>query len=169
MRNCLKSFISVFLVLTFVFGVCLAGKAAAQGVAVKKRLPAPDFKLQDTYQDIVALKDYKGEQPVLLFFWTTWCPFCERELSVLNNAYQNLVKDGIELLAINAGELPDTVTNFIQDFNLAYRVLLDRDTGISSAYGVVGVPTYVLVDKAGNIVFKDNYFPQREYKALLAK
>jgi peroxiredoxin len=130
---------------------------------------APDFELQDIHQDIVTLNSYKNKQPLVLFFWTTWCPFCQNELKVLNDRYAGLSEDGLEVLAINVGETPDKVQNFIQGYNLAYRVPLDKDSSVARSYAVSGVPTYVLVDLEGFIVFQDNYFPQGQYKELLAK
>ena len=130
---------------------------------------APDFNLMDLYQDMIALSKYKDKQPVLLFFWTTWCPFCQNELRVLNDMYAGMTKDGVELLAINSGELFDTVNDFTKSYYLSYRVLLDQDQAVSRTFGVVGVPTYILVNKQGQIVFQGNYFPQRDYKALVDK
>lgn len=140
----------------------------AKLIAAGELIPGPDFKLQDTRQDIITLSSYKDEQPVVLFFWATWCPFCQKELSVLNNMYAGLVKEGMEVFAINVGELPDEVDNFIKSYNLAYRVLLDKDTSVARAFKV-GVPAYVLIDKKGEVVFKDDYFPYREYKDLILK
>ncbi|MBP7215966.1 MAG: TlpA family protein disulfide reductase [Candidatus Omnitrophica bacterium] len=130
---------------------------------------APDFSLQDTRQDNVTLSEYKNKNPVLLFFWTTWCPFCQKEIRNLNSQYGSLVKDGFEVIAINVGERADVVESFISSFYLSFRVLLDKDTAVATQYGILGVPTYVLVDKEGKIIFKDNYFPQEEYKALIGK
>lgn len=146
----------------------IAQETAPNKVDSKGLALAPNFQLQDIYQDIYILSSYKDKQPLLLFFWTTWCPFCQRELSVLNNMYSGLVEDGLEVLSINVGERPDTVRDFVKDYYLAYRVLLDKDTSVSNSYGMLGVPTYVLIDKQGYIVFKDNYFPQRKYKELIA-
>jgi len=129
---------------------------------------APDFKLQDIYQDICALSNYKDKQPVLLFFWTTWCPYCQKELRSLNQSYAGLAEDGLEVLAINVGELPDLVENFTKSYYLAYRVLLDKDTSVAGSYGILGVPIYVIVDKNGYIVFQDSYFPYRGYKDLIS-
>jgi peroxiredoxin len=133
----------------------------------KEFKPAPDFKMQDLYQDIFKLSDYKDKQPVVLFFWTSWCPFCQNELKVLNGMYAGLVEDGTMLLSINVGELPDTVETFTKSYHLSYRVLLDRDTSVSRSFGMQGVPTYILIDKKGRIIFEGNYFPQKEYKELI--
>lgn len=129
---------------------------------------APDFKLQDLYQDVFQLSDYKDKQPLILFFWTTWCPFCQNELRVLNGMYPGILKDGAALLSVDVGELPDTVESFTNSYHLSYRVLLDRDTSMSRAYNAFGVPTYVLIDKKGRIIFSGNYFPQKEYKDLIS-
>ena len=135
-------------------------------IAIKEPVSSPDFKLQDTRQDIITLSSYKDEQPVVLFFWATWCPFCQKELSVLNNMYAGLVEEGIEVLAINVGELSDEVSNFIKSYNLAYRVLLDKDTTVARTFQAE-VPTYILIDKKGQVVFRDDYFPYEKYKELI--
>jgi peroxiredoxin len=131
--------------------------------------PAPDFKLQDTYQDTYILSSYKDKQPVLLFFWTTWCPFCRNELRVLNDMYATLQKDGVEVLAINVGELQSKVEAFVKNYYLAYRVLLDRDASVSKSYEVEGVPTYVFINKEGYVLFHENFFPRKEYKDLIGQ
>ncbi len=134
----------------------------------KELKTARDFVLQDLYQDTCVLSSYKDKQPVLLFFWTTWCPYCQKELRSLNQSYAGLVEDGLEVLSINVGELPDVVEDFTKSYYLAYRVLLDKDTTVAQSYGVLGVPVYIIVDKNGYIVFQDSYFPYREYKDLIA-
>lgn len=141
----------------------------ASAALAKAPLVAPDFTLQDTHQDEITLSSYKKDnKPVLLFFWTTWCPFCQKELPVLKDMYSGLVKDGVEVLSINIGEDPNKVIDFVKPYRLPFRVLLDKDTTASNAYKLVGVPSYVLVGKNGDIVFQDNFFPS-DYKNLVEK
>lgn len=156
MKNYLKILILIFMSLLLQTNLIIA----------KEPLDSPDFKLQDTRQDIITLSSYKDKQPVVLFFWATWSPYCADELRVLNNMYAGLVKEDIEVLSINVGELPDTVENFIKSYNLAYRILLDKDTSVSMAFKV-GIPAYVLINKKGQIVFRDDYFPYEKYKELI--
>lgn len=138
---------------------------SAQPLAAEEKSSAPDFKLADTYGDSVTLSSYK--QPVLLFFWTTWCPFCRKELRALKDKYEELFKNGVELLAIDVGEPQERVKNYIKNYALPFKVFLDTDTEVAHSYNILGVPTYILIDKKGNISFTDHYFPEREYKALL--
>lgn len=130
---------------------------------------APDFKLEDLNQRTFTLSSYKDRQPVLLFFWTTWCPYCRSELKLLNDLYPQLLKEGWELFAINVAESVYRVENFVRNYALGFKVLLDRYGSVMDSYGLFGVPTYVLVDEDGYIVFTDYYFPQTRYKELLSK
>ncbi|MCX5703901.1 MAG: TlpA disulfide reductase family protein [Candidatus Omnitrophica bacterium] len=128
---------------------------------------AQDFILKDLNQNTVILSSYKNKQPVLLFFWTTWCPYCRGELKVLNGIYPELTKEGWEVFAIDVDEPAYRVESFLESYGLIFKVLLDKDAAVMESYGLFGVPTYVLVDKEGYIVFKDHYFPKGEYKKLI--
>ena len=128
----------------------------------------PDFELPDTNNDMVKLGDYKGRQPVLLFFWTTWCPFCRKELNMLNTKYASLAKDNVVVLAVNIGESPAALNAFLKSYQLVFRMLLDKDSVAATNFNLVGVPTYILVNKEGAIVFQDNFFPSA-YKNLVSK
>jgi len=129
---------------------------------------ASDFTLQDTNNETVTLGDYKDKQAVLLLFWTTWCPYCRDELRQLKDMRGEPANDGLEILAVDVGESLNKVNNVTKPYLLNYKVLLDQDKSVARSFGVSGVPTYVLIDQKGNIVFKDNYFPP-EYKSLIAE
>jgi peroxiredoxin len=163
---------SAFFVLSL-FGFSSTACAQAKelkDMRLEKIFPlAPEFTLQDIYQDEFSLKSYREKaQPVLLFFWTTWCPYCQKELRVLNSRAAMLDQDGLMVMAVNVGEDPSKVETFIKNIYPSYKVLLDKDTEVSRAYSIMGVPTYVLIDKKGYIVFQDNFFPLKEYKELIS-
>jgi peroxiredoxin len=130
---------------------------------------APDFSLEDINQTTYNLSSYKDKKPVILFFWTTWCPFCRKEIDQLKNIYPDLQKGGWELFTINIKEPVYKVQNFAESHNLILKVLLDKDAHVASAYEVLGVPTYCIIDKRGQIVFKNHYFPKETYKQLILR
>lgn len=157
----MKMFLNGFILIMFLF-ICLSPLKAQQE-------QAPDFELNALLGKPVALSAYKNNQPVILFFWTTWCPFCRKELTQLNNMYQQVKKDGIELFAVNVNEKGDRVSNYVSGHKINIRILLDKDGSVASSYGVMGVPTYVLIDKSGNIISKENSLPKDSYKELIVK
>jgi len=129
---------------------------------------APEFKLLDLDNKEFSSSSFKG-RPVVLFFWTTWCPYCQKELKQLDNNREQFLKDGVELIAINAQEPPDRVRKFFENRTLSYKVLLDADGEVTQAYGVLGVPTYAFINKQGYVVLNSHYFLQEEYKDMLLK
>jgi peroxiredoxin len=141
------------------FNSCAAQKDSSQALA-------PEFSLQDLEQNTVSLSDFRGKNAVLLFFWTTWCPYCQKELESLNSQYADITKDGLKVFPVNAGEPADRVRTYAANHNLIMPMLLDKDTAVSGSYNVFGVPTHVLINSEGKIVFQDNIFPQ-EYKDML--
>ncbi len=121
---------------------------------------AIDFDLPDTNGNQVVLSSYAGKQQVLIIFWTTWCPFCRDALKKIEKMSPELKKNGWELLAVNVGESAPTVNNFLKNLPLSFKVLRDADQNMAQVYEVMGVPTYLIIDKNGIITFRDNYFPE---------
>lgn len=143
--------------------------AVERVVEVCKTQAAPDFKLKDLSHETFTLSSYKGRQPVVLFFWTTKCPFCVSELRMLRDMYPEMVKQGWELLAIDVGEYAYRVDRYAKKYALNFKVLLDSDINVARDYDILGVPTYVFVDKKGCIAFMDHYFSQEKYQELTLK
>lgn len=141
--------------------------SAAQTLPAKTDKLAPDFKLMDLKGKEVSLSDFKGK-PLILFFWTTWCPFCREEFPVLTDKYNDLKKEGIEVLAIDIGESKERVEKFTVNLNLdmPFPILLDSASTVAYAYDLLGVPTFILIDSQGKIKFQGNDFPSN-YNSLL--
>src|SRR5512144_2652703 len=72
----------------------------------------PDLELKDLSGNIVHTSDYAG-RPVLINAWATWCPPCREEMPLLQVYYQAHNAEGLAFLAINAGEDPATIKQFI--------------------------------------------------------
>lgn len=130
---------------------------------------ATDFVLKDLAGVKYSLSSYKDKQSVLLFFWTTWCPYCLKEMKALNIEYLNLEKKGVALLAINAGEPSEKVSRVVNNYGVFFKVLLDETSAVSEDYRLLGVPTFVLIDKNGKIRFKGNSFPKDHVERLSAE
>ena len=145
-----------------IFLAMFYGRAPAQS-------SAPEFKLKDISGNEVSLNSYKGKGAVLLLFWATWCPYCRAELKDLDAKAKNLEKEGLKILAVEVGESEKIVSFYVSKHSLGLTVLLDKDMAVTNAYGIIGVPFYVLIDKEGLIRFSNSYFPQSEYKKLTAK
>ncbi len=116
---------------------------------------APDFTLENMDGDKLSLSDFHG-QVVMLNFWATWCPPCRREIPSMESIYQDFGKDGFVVLAVNEFEDPDHVFAYTGQLSVdpTFPVLFDRDSTVSQLYGVKGLPTTVLIDKQGKMVYR---------------
>lgn len=145
--------------------LCLTVLLTAGSPVKEKKSLAPDFLIKDLDRSPVSLSDYKNKTSVVLFFWTTWCPYCQRELRKLNQNKADWEKDGIIILPINAGESSAKVARFVKSNGLNFRVFLDPDSQVSDSYQVYGVPSYFIIDKKGYIRSISNSFLIGEAKA----
>lgn len=120
---------------------------------------ATNFSLKDIEDKEYILYDFIGKN-LILFFWTTWCPYCIRDLLDLEKDYLEFKSKGIELLSINVGESKERILRFLERQNLNFPVLLDRDYRVSQQYDLLGIPTYILIDRNAEIKFCGHYLPK---------
>jgi len=129
----------------------LAGCSADSGSSVvHPGEPAPDFQLQSLDGGSVSLSELRGS-PVMLNFWATWCPPCRSEMPYLQQIYEEWSGKGLILLAIDIGESPAKVRQFMQSNNLSLPVLLDIREVVTREYNVIAYPTTFFIDKDGII------------------
>jgi peroxiredoxin len=88
--------------------------------------------------------------PVVINFWRTDWTECREEFPYLQEIYQT-ESPPLVLLTINQGESLAEVTDFIEDNNYSFPVLLDTDYAVSLYYGIFGIPITYFIDKDGVI------------------
>jgi len=122
---------------------------------LKPAKPALGFTLPDLDGKPVKLSDYRGKV-VLVNFWATWCPPCRREMPSMERLSKRLQGQPFVILAINQQEQADQVFVFTGQLDPAptFPILFDRDSTVSHAWGVLGLPASFIVDKQGRVVYR---------------
>lgn len=121
-----------------------------------------DFELMSISSGIIKLSDIVGKKIVLLNFWTTWCPFCVKEIPELKNLASTYSNKGLEIIAVNIREPEKVVRKFVTDKAINYPVVLDLTAEVAQKYRVRGIPTNFLINHKGEIVFVDYLLPSEE-------
>ena len=112
---------------------------------------APDFKAKNiSTGQTEQLSDYKGSA-VLLFFWATWCPYCEAEAPNLQNIYKIYKDDGFVVLGINVGESSSMAIDYADSHFLTYSIINDESRNIARLYEVNAFPSHFFVAPNGVI------------------
>ena len=130
---------------------------------------AADFTLKDLNGNSVSLSNFKDKKAVILFFWASWCHFCRSQLPLLEKEYPKIKSNDIEVLAIDSGENEARVKKFADSNGVTFPVLLDKNQAVSEDYEVAGIPTYILVNEAGVIVYRGNHLPDNYIDLLKEK
>ena len=109
---------------------------------------------------LLTLTDYRGTQHaltayrnrvILVNFWATWCEPCREEMPALQALQNKMGKEQVVVLAVNYGESPEKVQQFMQQVPVDFPLLLDRHTEAAKAWQVRVLPTSFVLGQDGQI------------------
>jgi thiol-disulfide isomerase/thioredoxin len=85
---------------------------------------------------------------VLLDFWATWCAPCRVVIPKLDALQARYGAQGLSVLGVSTEDSQD-VAQFTQRMTMRYGVGVDKHSQTTRSYGVVSLPTLVVIDKRG--------------------
>ncbi len=125
---------------------------------------APDFNVPATTGTNVALKDFKGKQNVVLYFYPKDdTPGCTVQACGFRDKFKDFAKSNAVVLGVSPDDV-DSHGKFIKKFDLPFTLLSDTQKKICEDYGVwveksmygrkyMGVErTTFVINKEGKIV-----------------
>lgn len=114
--------------------------------------PTPPLALRDLAGKEHKLADYKGKV-VILNFWATWCDPCREEMPAMQRLQDKLAGKPFVILAVDYGEGPPRIGEFLRKVPVRFTVLLDRDTSAATAWKVKVLPTTLVIDPEQKVRF----------------
>lgn len=124
-------------ILLFVLMLTTAGlfaQEAPEGLFIGSK--APDFKGKDQNDKDIRLKDLlKKGKVVMVFYRGQWCPYCNKQLSALQDSLQQIIDKGATLLAISP-EKVEMIDKTVEKTKAEYSILHDKELKIMEAYDV---------------------------------
>jgi thiol-disulfide isomerase/thioredoxin len=131
-----------------------------QGAARRLGLVGKPMPLEGTTLDGRPLRwtDYRGKV-VLVNFWATWCPYCRKEMPNIRANYDRYHDRGFEVIGYSNDEDREALEAYLRENKIPWENLLSTDpqaTGrnspMSVRYGILSIPTSILVGKDGKVV-----------------
>ena len=148
---------NIFLILSIVL---IHNFCFAQEIQADKKLPSVDIKNFEgkTINTTTFSNDGK---PIILSFWATWCRPCLKELSAINDVYDDWKKEtGVKLIAISIDD-SKTVRNvapLVNGKEWNYEFYLDENGDFKRAMSVNMVPQTFILNGNGEIVMQFTAF-----------
>ena len=134
------------------FTIAIAVVLSSGWLAAAPPKSAPSIALQGADGTTVQLATYKGKV-LLVDFWASWCIPCKASFPALDAIYREYQPRGVEVLAVNLDERRRDADAFLIDHPHHMMVLFDSKGASPVAFGVQGMPSSFLIDKAGAIRF----------------
>jgi len=120
-------------------------------------MKAPLVKLKDLQGRDVALADQRDANAIVVVFWATWSDNSPVMLERLEQLYRKLKREKLRVLAVNVEkQAPDAqdiaaIKKMVARLGLTISVLIDEGLKTFREYGVVAVPSTIVVDRDGGI------------------
>jgi len=142
-------------------------KATAEGISLTQRLEilkrrrvgelVYNFTLNDLDGKPVNIAEFKG-QYVLIDFWASWCGPCRAENPNLVKAYNRYKANKFNVIGVTIDEDLDKWKQAVKEDGTPWTQLADlndRSKAVATYYGILGVPSSLLIDPDGKIIALD--------------
>ena len=130
-------------------GIGGGSPASGQLGDLREGSEAPDFAATDMQGREIVLSEFRGRKVVVLDFWATWCGPCLLAMPGLQEVHEEFGGRGVEILAVNLGEDPEQVQEFLDRKGYTFPVVADEYFAIGGLFGVTGIPAQVVVNRDG--------------------
>lgn len=113
------------------------------------------FQLKDITKKTVTFSEIKGEKITVFDFWATWCKPCVQLMPKLNTIYEDQIDSGAEIIGVNIDD-PRSINKvkpFISSLGIQYPILFDTDQMLMEKLNVHAVPSVVIVNDNGEILW----------------
>jgi thiol-disulfide isomerase/thioredoxin len=125
---------------------------AAQTADVGQAMPPYTTALLDGKKFDIAAE--RGNV-VFLNLWATWCGPCRYEIPELQSIHQKYASRGFKVVGVSLDDTGvDGVKQFVAQHAMTYPVAYDPEGKIATIFQSSVLPTSVIVDRSGQIVWK---------------
>lgn len=110
-----------------------------------------NMKLVNSKGERVSMEQYRGKV-IFINFWATWCPPCIAEMPGINDMYNDIDKDKIEVLMVSFDQKFDKAIQYKTKNNFDFEVYAPA-AEIPAMYESSSIPTTFVINTKGELVF----------------
>ena len=139
----------------------VTGKQVASRLNVLKRSATGERMLNFTQNNVegqpVRFADFNGKY-VFVDFWASWCGPCRAENPNVLQAYNKYKDKNFTVIGVSLDDNGDKWKKAIKDDNMPWTQASDLKgwkNEVSTYYGIMGIPSSLLIDPQGKIVARN--------------
>lgn len=159
-----------FIIQSLFISVVSVSGGAAQATGLDQRIL--DLPITLISGKTVTLGQYKGQKPVYLKFWASYCVECIQQMPHLQHTYEKY-RDKVEVIAVNIGVNDDAamVAATQKKFGLTMPVAIDQSGELARAFNLIATPYHVLINQQGQVAHAEYVHTEEtdRHIALLAQ
>jgi thiol-disulfide isomerase/thioredoxin len=121
-------------------------------------------RIQEVVNEKSAVVDVRPA--TIIDFWASWCAPCRVGFRYLDQLYRTFSPRGLDMIAISVDDDPVAAKRFWAQLRPRFPVAWDGNAVVRERFGVVSLPTTVLLDEAGSIVVRSTGFDLNEHRYL---
>lgn len=146
-----KKQVVLLISLIVIFAAIIFTSPLLEGEELDNSMQENDFTLENLEDQEIKLSDYAGKI-IILDFMGTDCPTCEDAIPVLKEIKQQYGEE-VVILSI-AIESKQQLRDFKSQHNANWQFLRDPDGKVFQDYVETYIPTIVIFDKNGEMIYK---------------
>ncbi|WP_184548696.1 TlpA family protein disulfide reductase [Mucilaginibacter sp. FT3.2] len=133
-----------------------AYEAKIKPTVLKLNEAIPTFSVTTIDGKKISLTELKGKY-VLLDFWATWCPPCLAEMPFIKAIRKNYPAEKLVIIGISQDNDSAKLGVFVKKQEMNWLHIYDRNKALVNLYGIEAIPTLILMDKAGKMIYKSDF------------
>jgi thiol-disulfide isomerase/thioredoxin len=122
---------------------------------------APDWTRESLDGEAISLSEVAAEQPVILLFWATWCPYCKALMPHIHSVRLEY-GERVRVLAVHFRDDKGNPAAFIEKAGYDFTVI-PGGNDLAKSYGVWTTPGLLIVDRDRRVRFDLYALPKPEF------
>ncbi len=153
----------------FFLTLCTLALSGIKGVQAATSLDPQGTQFQTLEMAPTTLKENFTSDLLLLDFWASWCEPCKESLPFFAKLEKRYSKQGLQILAVSVDEELKEAKAFVAKNNFSLTFLWDPKKAVAKSLELKAIPTTLLVDKSGKIIYQERGFSESSKAKLEAQ
>ena len=99
---------------------------------------------------------------VYVDFWASWCGPCKQSFPWLDGLVREYGSQNFVVIGVNVDKDRDRAERFLNETPAEFSIVYDPKGELATAYKVAGMPSGILIDRAGRVRFQHAGFSEKQ-------